>query len=89
VSLDKEAYFRGYKVIAKVRQVTADDWAGSYLVEKHGRIVRLKFDVAFRETAKAAAAAALVFGLQFVDRCQIKESRQHAAPPEAYGESGG
>jgi hypothetical protein len=80
MSFVKEVTFHGYIVIANVRRVTADDWAGSYLVEKDGRIVRIRFDVAYRETAKAAAAAALVFGLQFVDQCQITERRQHAAP---------
>jgi hypothetical protein len=72
MSLSKEIIFHGYRIIANARLVTFDDWVGGYLVVKDSQIVRVQLSVVWRDTAEAAAAAALVFGIQFVDRCQLK-----------------
>lgn len=79
MSSTKEITFHGYKITANAHQVTFDDWAGSYLVVKDDQIVRIQFSVVWRGTAEAAAYAALVFGIQFVDRCQLKISQSGSA----------
>jgi hypothetical protein len=79
MSLTKEITFHGYKITANARRVTFDDWVGGYLVVKDGQIVRVQLSVVWRDTAEAAAAAALVFGIQFVDRCQLKTGQSRSA----------
>jgi hypothetical protein len=72
MSLSREITFCGYRIIANARLATADDWVGGYVVVKDDHIVRIQFSVVWRDTAEAAVSAALVFGIQFVDRCQLK-----------------
>lgn len=72
MALSKEIIFHGYRIIANARRVTFDDWVGGYVVVKDSQIVRIRFSVVWRNTAEAAGSAALVFGIQFVDRCQLK-----------------
>jgi len=73
--MSEEITFHGYRIIANARLVTFDDWVGGYLVIKDSQIVRIQFSVVWRDTAEAAVSAALIFGIQFVDRCQLKISR--------------
>jgi hypothetical protein len=79
MSATKEITFHGYKITANAHRVTFDDWVGGYLVVKGGQIVRVQLSVVWRDTAEAAASAALVFGTQFVDRCQLKAAASRSA----------
>jgi hypothetical protein len=72
MTLSKEIIFNGYSIVANARLVTFDDWVGDYLVVKDNQIVRIQLSVVWRDTAEAAVSAALVFGIQFVDRCQLE-----------------
>jgi DNA-binding transcriptional regulator YhcF (GntR family) len=74
MSLSKAITFRGYEILAKARLVTVDDWVGGYVVAKDNKIVRIRNTVVYRETANAAVESALVYGVQFVDRCKLRES---------------
>jgi DNA-binding transcriptional regulator YhcF (GntR family) len=74
MSLSKAITFRGYEILAKARLVTVDDWVGGYVVTKDNRIVRIRNTVVYRETADAAVDSALVYGVQFVDRCELRKS---------------
>ena len=74
MSLSKAITFRGYEILAKARLVTADDWVGGYVVTKDNKIVRIRNTVVYRETADAAVDSALVYGVQFVDRCELTKS---------------
>jgi hypothetical protein len=65
----KEITFHEHKITATARQTAFRYWDAGYKVAKDGQIVRIKFNVVWRETAAAAEDAALVLGLQYVDDC--------------------
>jgi hypothetical protein len=56
----KEIIFHECKITANAHRVTFDDWVDGYLVVKDTQIVRIPLSVVWRNTAEAAAAAALV-----------------------------
>jgi hypothetical protein len=64
-----EVTFHGYKILANAKLLDCDTWAGSYVIEKDGRVIRVQDAVTWRGTAKLAEAGALVFGIQFMDNC--------------------
>jgi hypothetical protein len=64
-----EVTFYGYKISADAKPLDCDTWTGSYIIEKDGRVIRVRHSVTWRGTAKLAEAGALVFGIQFVDNC--------------------
>jgi hypothetical protein len=64
-----EVTFYGYKISADAKPLDCDTWTGSYIIEKDGRVVRVRHSVTWRGTAKLAEAGALVFAIHFVDNC--------------------
>lgn len=80
MSLSKAITFRGYQILAKARLVTLDDWVGGYVVSKDNQVVWTRNTVIYRETAEAAVNSAIIFGVQFVDRWELRESKSQSTP---------
>jgi hypothetical protein len=73
MAVARKIMFHGYEVSAEAHLAVGGRWVGRYRVAKDGRILLLRFNAVTRDTLEATAEAALVAGIQFVDKLQMLE----------------